>query len=202
MRRLPILLRTFTIAITLFLNLTLILHATPVLAATKPKLKVEVKIQLPPLLIPGNEYYLTIKVKNNMGKPLYEASLSIRILIDQPFEIYGWDRRDHGTPPEYFAWLYYYNIGNMSIGEEREVKVLLRVLPYAYSGFHTILVSLGAYTNKSLTWESWLYSEWHTLSLLVLNPIDSSITLSFIGVFFASVVILASITRYGKGKSK
>jgi len=195
-------LRTLIITMTLLLVLISVSQSMFILAAKQSKLKAEIKIQTPSILIPGNEYYLLIKVKNTMDKPLYEASLSIRILIDQPFEVYNWDRRDHGTPPEYFAWLYYYNVGNMSIGEESEVKVPLKVLPYAYSGFHTILVSLGAYTNKSLTWESWKYSDWHPVSLLVINPVDSSITLSFIGVLLTSVIILASITRYSRRKTK
>jgi len=183
----------------------LIVHSSIALAASEkqPTLKAKIGVEAPPILFPNNKYIIVVKIKCESSKPLYEASLSVRVLIDQPIEVYDWNRRDHGSPAEYYAWLYYYDLGNLTNPNvTREVKIPLEILPHAYSGSHTILVSIGAYTNKSLTWESWRYSEWHPITLLVLNPIDSAIVFSFIGVLVTSTVILASIAKYGGKKRR
>jgi len=157
------------------------------------KLNVRIEVEKPLILLPNHNYVLTVRVVRETDKPLYEGSVSIRILVDQPFEVYNWNRRDHGIPPQYYVWLYYYHVGNMT-GDCRvkEVTVYLKVLPHAYSGSHIILVAFGAYTNKSLTWSSWRYSRWYTIDLLVVNPVDSVIVLSFTGILYMLVLILAS----------
>lgn len=159
----------------------------------REKLNVKIEVEKPLILLPNHNYVLTVRVIRETERPLYEGSVSIRILVDQPFEVYNWNRRDHGAPPQYYVWLYYYHVGNMT-GDCRvkEVTVYLKVLPHAYSGSHTILVAFGAYTNKSLTWNSWRYSRWYTINLLVVNPVDSVIMLSFASIIYLLVLILAS----------